>query len=91
MSTAQEVTQEVVAERLRGLMAELLEMEPADLDDEVPLSAFGIDSMTSSVLLADVEKWYGVRLESTGSLGSLTLTDMAEEVVAVLRRHPEEN
>ncbi|MEU0671155.1 acyl carrier protein [Streptomyces lavendulocolor] len=91
MSTAQEVTREVVAERLRGLMAELLEMEPADLDDEVPLSAFGIDSMTSSVLLADVEKWYGVRLESTGSLGSLTLTDMAEEVVAVLRRHPEEN
>ncbi|GGU68478.1 acyl carrier protein [Streptomyces lavendofoliae] len=90
MSTAQEITHEVVAERLRLLMAELLEMEPADLDDEVPLSAFGIDSMTSSVLVADVEKWYGVRLESAGSLGSLTLTDVADEVVAVLRRHPEE-
>ncbi|MGW9070896.1 acyl carrier protein [Streptomyces yangpuensis] len=84
-------TQEAVTERLKQLLAELLEMEPSDLDDEVPLSAFGIDSMTSSVLVSGVEKWCGAQLESAGALGSLTLTEVADEVVALLRPLPERN
>ncbi|MFF8833509.1 acyl carrier protein [Streptomyces sp. NPDC015131] len=91
-STAPEaLTREAVTERLKQLLGELLEMEPSDLDDEVPLSAFGIDSMTSSALVSDVEKWCGAQLESAGALGSLTLTEVADEVVALLRPLPEGN
>ncbi|WP_327737163.1 acyl carrier protein [Streptomyces nojiriensis] len=91
-SSAREAfTREAVTERLKQLLGELLEMEPSDLDDEVPLSAFGIDSMTSSVLVSDVEKWCGAQLESAGALGSLTLTEVADEVVALLRPLPERN
>ncbi len=98
MSTGQDVTpaqvpldREAVTERLRLLLAELLEMEPSDFDDEVPLSAFGIDSMTSFAVISDVEKWCGARLGGAGALGSLTMTEVAEEVVALLRPHPEGN
>ncbi|MFE7180921.1 acyl carrier protein [Streptomyces erythrochromogenes] len=91
-STAQEAfTREAVTERLKQLLGELLEMDPSDLDDEVPLGAFGIDSMTSAVLVSGVEKWCGAQLESVGALGSLTLTEVADEVVALLRPLPERN
>ncbi|MFJ2741495.1 acyl carrier protein [Streptomyces sp. NPDC087440] len=88
MSTAQDITAELVTERLRLAVAELLEMEPAELDPEVPLSAFGIDSMTSSVLVADLEKWYGVQPSTGPALGRLNLAEVADEVVAELARSP---
>ncbi|MEV5592919.1 acyl carrier protein [Streptomyces sp. NPDC052496] len=86
MSTAQDITPGLVAERLRQVVAELLEMAPADLDTDVPLSAFGIDSMTTSVLAGDLERWCGVQLPQDASLGRLTLTEAADEVVAELAR-----
>lgn len=89
MSTAQEITPELVAERLRRLLAELLEMEPSELDPEVPLSAFGIDSMTASVLVDDLQKWCGARLRVGDLLSRLTLAEAAEEIVAELRSRPE--
>ncbi|WP_369217842.1 acyl carrier protein [Streptomyces flavofungini] len=81
MSTAQEITPELVARRLRGTVADLLEMAPAEIDSDVPLSAFGIDSMTSAALVDDVEKWFGVRLPHGGALGRLSLAEAADEVV----------
>ncbi|WP_032918806.1 acyl carrier protein [Streptomyces rimosus] len=88
MSTAQDITPELVTERLRHVVADLLEMNPAELDPDVPLSAYGIDSMTSSVLAGDLEKWCGVQLPPDASLGRLTLTEAADEVVTALARAP---
>ncbi|MEV4333053.1 acyl carrier protein [Streptomyces sp. NPDC049597] len=90
MSTAQEITQEQVIERLRHVMADLLEMEASELDPDVPLSAFGIDSMTSFVLVGELEKWCGVQLRKDASLGRLTLTEAADEVVDELARQLKE-
>ncbi|GAB7034494.1 acyl carrier protein [Streptomyces sp. NPDC021749] len=86
MSVTQEITQGLVVERLRQVLAEMLEMAPAELDADVPLSAFGIDSMTSSALLGDLEKWCGAELRTEASLGGLTLTEAADAVVAELRQ-----
>ncbi|UZJ32115.1 acyl carrier protein [Streptomyces endophytica] len=86
MSVTQEITPELVVERLRHVLAEMLEMAPADLEADVPLSAFGIDSMTSSVLLGDLEKWCGAELRAEASLGGLSLTETADLVVAELRQ-----
>ncbi|MFF3291733.1 acyl carrier protein [Streptomyces sp. NPDC003023] len=88
MSTAQDITPLLVTERLRRVVAELLEMEPSELDTDVPLSAFGIDSMTSAVLVRDVEKSYGVSLPSGAFLGRLTLSEAADEVVAEVTGNP---
>lgn len=90
MSTAQEFTPELVIERLRHVLAELLEMTPSDLDPDVPLSAFGIDSMTGFVLAGDMEKWCGAELGKYSPIGSLTLSEAADEVVASLRQQPKE-
>lgn len=89
MSVIQEITPELVVERLRQVLAEMLEMAPADLDADVPLSAFGIDSMTSAVLLGDLEKWCGAELRTEASLGALSMAEAADAVVAELRHRKE--
>ncbi|MFG3119108.1 acyl carrier protein [Streptomyces sp. NPDC048197] len=85
MNVIEEITPELVVERLRRVLAEMLEMAPADLDADVPLSAFGIDSMTSSVLLGDLQKWCGAELRTEASLGGLSLAEAADLVVAELQ------
>ncbi|GGV03174.1 hypothetical protein GCM10010211_83030 [Streptomyces albospinus] len=90
MTTAQEITAEVVVERLRGALAALLEMAPAELDADVPLSAYGIDSMTSFVLVGDLERWCGAELRTEATLGGLTMTEAADEVMSALRAQSKE-
>lgn len=70
---------------LRQVLADLLEMEPHTIDPDVPVSAFGIDSISGSVLVAEVERRCGVALHTEFSFGRLTLAEMAGELCTALR------
>src|SRR4051812_27558374 len=48
---------------LRGRIADSLQLPAADLGDEVPLTMYGLDSLLTAVVFADVEDWLGVDLD----------------------------
>ncbi|MEU6883134.1 acyl carrier protein [Streptomyces sp. NPDC046712] len=73
--------QEAVA-RISGLLAQLLELAPGDVDPEVPVSAYGIDSANSTLLAHEVERWCGVPLDREVLLGNPTVSEIATEVVS---------
>ncbi|MET9360224.1 acyl carrier protein [Streptomyces sp. NPDC006632] len=79
-------TERQVADHLVQLLAELLELDPDLVDREVPLSAYGIDSMTSTWLAGELGERCGVEIDRAVLLDRPSVTEVAEDVVATLNR-----
>ncbi|MET8726840.1 acyl carrier protein [Streptomyces parvus] len=86
-----DMSEQDVADRMVQLLADLLELAPEDIDPEVPLSAYGIDSVTSTWLAGELTSWCGIPLERELLLGRPSVVEAAEDVMEVVRRQPERN
>lgn len=84
MNVTHVITFDTTRERLRELLAEMLEMDPDTVDAEVPVSAFGVDSLSSFVLSEELERWTGVSLEHDARFSRQTLSEIAEHVMAAV-------
>ncbi|GGU09276.1 acyl carrier protein [Streptomyces violascens] len=80
------VTEQQVADHLVQLLSELLELEQDLIDREVPLSAYGIDSMTSSWLSGELGERCGVEVDRAVLLDRPSVVEVAEDIVAALAR-----
>ncbi|MFD7161863.1 acyl carrier protein [Streptomyces violascens] len=80
------VTERQVADQLVQLLSELLELEHDLIDREVPLSAYGIDSMTSTWLSGELGERCGVEVDRAVLLDRPSVVEVAEDVVAALAR-----
>ncbi|MFE0171853.1 phosphopantetheine-binding protein [Streptomyces sp. NPDC059002] len=69
---------------LRQVLADLLEMEPHTIDPDVPVSDYGIDSISGGLLVAEVRRRCGVAPHTEFFFGRLTLGEMAGELRAAL-------
>ncbi|PJN34174.1 hypothetical protein CG717_06575 [Streptomyces sp. CB02613] len=85
------MSEQDVADRMVQLLSDLLELAPEDIDPEVPLSAYGIDSVTSTWLAGELTSWCGIPLERELLLGRPSVVEAAEDVMEVVRRQPERN
>ncbi|WEV29172.1 acyl carrier protein [Streptomyces sp. 71268] len=83
------ITVDRAVERLRRLLADTVEMEVGSVDPELPLSAFGIDSVNGTVLINDLERWSGVTLSRDLLVGELTVVELAQELMEALGRGTE--
>ncbi|MFD7338101.1 acyl carrier protein [Streptomyces violascens] len=79
------VTKQQVADELAQLLAELLELDMHLIDHDVPLSAYGIDSMTSTWLTGELGERCGVVIDRAVLLDRPSVAEVAEDVVAALR------
>jgi acyl carrier protein len=75
---------------LRERIAESLQLPAVDLADEVPLTMYGLDSLLTAVVLADVEDWLGVDLDPSAMPAQPTLRELGRAIAdaAVLSAHP---
>ncbi|MCX5385371.1 acyl carrier protein [Streptomyces sp. NBC_00083] len=80
------VTERQVGDHLVQLLSELLELERHLIDREVPLSAYGIDSMTSTWLSGELGRRCGVEIDRAVLLDRPSVAEVAEDVVAALNR-----
>jgi acyl carrier protein len=80
------VTEQQVADHLVQLLSELLELEHDLIDREVPLSAYGIDSMTSTWLSGELGERCGVEVDRAVLLDRPSVVEVAEDIVAALAR-----
>ncbi|MFJ1897596.1 acyl carrier protein [Streptomyces sp. NPDC088115] len=85
----QDMSEQEVADHLVQLLAGLLELAPEAIDPEVPLSAYGVDSATSTWLAGELSSRCGIRVERELLLGRPSVAEAAADVMAVLRRRPE--
>lgn len=52
-------TEQLLARELRYVLAERLKMQPEEIEDEVELSEYGVDSMLSSIIVGVIQDRYG--------------------------------
>lgn len=50
-------------EQLRGIIAEVIEKEPSEIQDDVLLKDQGVDSMQAIEIIADIERRYKLKIE----------------------------
>ncbi|MGP4051917.1 acyl carrier protein [Streptomyces sp. 2A115] len=79
-----EISEQDVVDHILGTLAELLELRPDDIDPDVPLSAFGINSVTVTWLTDELERWCGAPLERELFLGRPSVAEIAQHVAAAL-------
>ncbi|MEU3400191.1 acyl carrier protein [Streptomyces filamentosus] len=75
-------TEEEATALVAGLLARLLELSPQDVDPGIPVSAYGIDSATSTLLAHEIEDACGVAVDLELLLGGPTVAEIAAEVTA---------
>ncbi|NED83058.1 acyl carrier protein [Streptomyces sp. SID11233] len=85
----QNISEQEVADHVVQLLSELLELAPEAIDPDVPLSAYGVDSVTSTWLAGELSSWCGIPLERELLLGRPSVAEVSEDVMAVLRGQPE--
>ncbi len=66
---------------LRGLVAELAELDPADLTPDTSFPEVGIDSLLAMEIAVHVERRHGVRFEDSDLNRIRTLRQLADLVV----------
>ncbi len=69
-----------VEEQLRDLVAEVAELDAADLDLRTPFPEADIDSLLAMEIAVHVEKKFGVRFEDTDMKRVQSIADLAQLV-----------
>lgn len=86
-----EITPEGIEARLRRTLGELLEMDAAHIDPDVPVTAFGVNSGTAVTILSEMEGWSGVPLPLEVFLGGPSITEIAQEIMLTVTQLETEN
>lgn len=68
---------ENLKEDLRGIIAEIIERDPASIGDDVALRDLGVDSMQAIEIITDIEKRYRVKIEESEYRHITTLSNVA--------------
>ncbi|MFG3286716.1 acyl carrier protein [Streptomyces sp. NPDC048111] len=78
------VTEEDVATHLAHLLSQHLDLDHDLIDPDVPLSAYGIDSMTGTWLTSALSARCGVPIDRALLVHRPSVTEVAQDVVAAL-------
>ncbi|HSF40168.1 MAG TPA: amino acid adenylation domain-containing protein [Thermoanaerobaculia bacterium] len=72
--------QAALIDRMRGWLAELARLDPAELEAERPLTALGLDSLSAAELSHEVETRLGATLSPGELLRGASLATLAREI-----------
>jgi acyl carrier protein len=60
-----EISAAEIQDWIVAYLADLLEIEPEDVDVTIPFDRYGLDSSAAVVLTGDLENWLGIEIEPT--------------------------
>lgn len=75
---SEEFTSVKISNWLVSYMADLLEIEPEEVDVKSTFARYGLDSSTAVMLTGDLETWLGREIEPTIMYDYPTIVDLAE-------------
>jgi acyl carrier protein len=71
-------------------LAKELDLEPQDIDVHMPLSEYGLDSLTGMTLAGDLEEWLSLQLSPTLLWDYPVIASLAQHLAKTLASaHPE--
>ena len=74
----EQLTPPQISDWLVAYMADLLEVEPEDIDVKDTFARYGLDSSAAVMLTGDLEKWLEKEIEPTIMYDYPTIADLAE-------------
>jgi acyl carrier protein len=66
-----------ISEWMIEYMADLLEIDPDEVDVETPFARYGLDSSAAVILTGDLQDWLGKEIEPTIMYDYPTIVDLA--------------
>ena len=77
-----EATRRKVAEVISSELAHVLQLREEDISQVRPLGEIGLDSLMALELVMSLEERFGIRMPLTGASGGLTVSDIADQIIA---------
>lgn len=78
MKKDQKITLEAIEDFLKRKLSASLSIAPDVIDIHQPLTNYGLDSMSSVVLVGELEEWLNVELSATLLWDYPTISDLSE-------------
>ncbi len=78
-----EVADDGLATALRRIVADVVKVDPAEIDDDRPLTEYGVESMLSTLIMETVRRRYGNAVSLAAILEHPTLRTLTTYVAAV--------
>jgi acyl carrier protein len=75
---------ERITQHLRARLADVLEMEASAIDLDVPISAYGADSLISMMILTDLEAWARVELDPDLVTDGPSISEIAARITTFI-------
>lgn len=63
-------------------LADLLEMEPDEIETDIPFDSYGLDSSSAIVMTGDLEDWLGTQVDPTFIYDYPTVSALAQHLGA---------
>jgi phthiocerol/phenolphthiocerol synthesis type-I polyketide synthase C len=82
MSEGIEAVHRKVADIISAQLAKVLYLREEDISHMRPLGEMGLDSLMGLELVMNLEGCFGIHIPLSGSSGAMTITDIANEVIA---------
>ena len=67
---------ETLKDDIRGIIAEIIERDPASIGDDVPLRDLGVDSMQAIEIISDIERRYQLKIAESEFKNISTLSSV---------------
>lgn len=77
-----EATRNKVADVITSQLAHVLHLREEDISHLRPLGELGLDSLMALELVMNLEACFGIHIPLSGSSGGMTISDIANEVIA---------
>jgi acyl carrier protein len=79
---------EVIQTWLAARLAELLNINVADLDIQTPFDRYGVDSLAAITLIGDLEEWLGYELPATLAWDYPNIAELSQYLAEVVAETP---
>ncbi|NES81554.1 MAG: acyl carrier protein [Moorea sp. SIO2B7] len=76
----EQFTSAKITDWMVSYIADLLEIEPEEIDVKTTFSRYGLDSSAAVVLTGDLQEWLGKEIEPTIMYDYPTIADLAEHL-----------
>jgi acyl carrier protein len=80
----QAATPELIQEWLTIHLAQVLDLQPQDIDPDTAFDRYGLDSMAAVTLIGDLEEWLGQELPATLAWDYPNIAELSQYLAEVV-------
>ncbi|WP_163579364.1 thioesterase domain-containing protein [Gracilibacillus saliphilus] len=83
--TNKDLNREQIIQMLKEILAEKLKLDPTEIEEDVELSEYGVDSMLSSVIIQVVEERFGEQMDANVIVEYPTISALGDYILEEMK------